>query len=127
MARLLRALKECYVADFPSYAKVLLEGFSEKADYGGLRSEMDSGIAKQRPRFTTPIRKRSATLLVNSAVDRTLFESWMRSEINYGFGWFNWRDPVDGKTKQARFVNGDLNWSSPGIVWKASCEIETIG
>ena len=39
------------IPDFPDYARILLDGFSEKPSFGVLRTEMDAGVAKQRARW----------------------------------------------------------------------------
>lgn len=115
------------MATFPSYAKILLAGFSEEADFGVLRTEMDGGIAKQRPRWSKPIVTREVQIIVYSRADRVLFDTWSRVDLNSGTAWFDWLDPVDGVTKQTRIVGGKYKWTTPGIVWLASCSIETIG
>lgn len=112
--------------NFPSYACILLEGYSEQADFGVIRSDMD-GLAKQRPRWTKPIVTRQATVGVKSLLDRNAFDSWFRNALFSGVGWFTFTDPNDGVAKQGRFVNGDLAWTSPGVVWHAAVQIESIG
>lgn len=114
-------------ATFPSYAKILLGGFSEEPDYGVLRTDMDGGIAKQRPQWTTPIVTRAVTVHVETLARKHAFDLWMKSDLNGGTGWFGWVDPLDSVTKQARFVSGKISWSSPGRVWRASAQIETVG
>lgn len=114
------------MATFPSYAKILLAGFTEEPDYGVIRSEMDGGIAKQRPRLSKPIVTRAATIMVRSKSDKALFDAWVKTDINVA-GWFTWTDPLDGVAKQTRIVGGKYSWSSPGRIWLAQCQIETIG
>lgn len=115
------------MATFPSYAKVLLASFTESADYGVLRTDMDGGIAKQRPRWTTPIVTRDVTVHVDSVVDKNAFDQWLRIDLQGGSGWFGWTDPLDNVLKQARFVDGKVSWTSPGKVWRASAQMETVG
>ncbi len=115
------------MATFPDYACILLAGFSEEADYGVLRTEMDGGIAKQRPRWSKPIVTREVQIIVYSKEDRLLFDTWSRVDLNSGTGWFDWTDPVDGVTKQTRIVGGKYKWTTPGKVWLAACSIETLG
>lgn len=112
---------------FPSYAKVLLGGFSQKSDFSVLRSEMDGGLAKQRPRRSKPIVTRAISILVTRLADQQAFDQWVAVDLSGGTAWFDWVDPLDRKTKQARFVDGDITWSSPGIVWTAQAKIETLG
>lgn len=113
------------MATFPAYAKVLLSGYSEKPDYGVLRTEMDGGIARQRARWTKPIITRSVQIMVKTRTDKTAFDTWMRVDLDGGAGWFDYRE--DGVTKKARIVDGAVSWSSPGVIWVAECQLETIG
>ena len=115
------------MAAFPDYAKILLAGFKEEADYGILRTDMDGGIAKQRPRWTTPIVTRDVNVHVGSIGQKNDFDLWLATDLNGGAGWFDWVDPLDGVTKQARFVSGKVSWTSPGKVWRAAAQMETIG
>lgn len=115
------------MAVFPIYAKVLRPGFSEEADYGVLRTEMDGGIAKQRARWSKPKVTRDVVVRVNNISSKLLFDEWVRSDISGGAGWFSWVDNRDGVTKQARIVNGKITWASPGSIWLGQCQIETIG
>lgn len=115
------------MATFPSYAKILLAGFGEEPDFGVLRSEMDNSIAKQRPTRSLPIVARDATLMVQSLDDKKSFDAWIKTDAKGGAGWFDWTDPLDGLTKLTRIVGGKYKWSSPGRIWLAQCQIETVG
>lgn len=115
------------MATFPNYACILLEGYGEEPDYGVLRTEMDGGIAKQRPRYTTPIVTRDAQIKVPDKTKKASFDAWVKSDINGGAGWFTWTDPLTNTSKQARIVGGKYKWSSPGVIWLAACQIETLG
>lgn len=115
------------MATWPSYAKILLAGYSEKADFGVLRTSMDGGPAKQRARWTKPIVTREAQVKVPGAAEKLAFDAWMRDQLYGGVGWFTFYDPLVGQMKQARIVNGELTWTSPGIVWIGQCRLETIG
>lgn len=115
------------MSTFPTYAKVLLSGFSESDDYGVLRTEMDSGIAKQRPTRSIPIVTREVVIHVETLADKNAFDAWRKTDLNGSVGWFDWLDPLDGVVKQTRIVGGKLQWTSPGKVWRASGQIETVG
>ncbi|GAB2913675.1 hypothetical protein [Paralcaligenes ginsengisoli] len=112
---------------FPSYAKVLLPGYGETPDFGVLRTDMDGGLAKQRPRWSKAIVTRDANVMVKKLADKLLFDAWFEADLNGGAGWFDWADPLDSVTKQTRIVSGKLKWSSPGIVWLAAVQLETVG
>ena len=114
------------MAVFPSYARVVLAGYSKSSDRGMLRTDMDGGIAKQRPRWTTPIVTRAVTILVQSIEDRDEFDAWMANEIGGGAGWFDWIDE-SGILKQARIVSGEVSWTTPGAVWTGQARLETVG
>lgn len=116
------------MAIFPTYAKILVEGFGEEPDYGVLRSEMDGGIAKQRPTRSKAIVTRDVTLMVEGYSNKALFDEWIRGDANSGTAWFDWNDPLLKITRQARIVGGKYKWGEPnGPIWKASCQIETLG
>ncbi len=116
------------IPDFPDYARILLDGFSEKPSFGVLRTEMDAGVAKQRARWSLPVTTRQAVLMVESLEAKRQMDRWFRYELAGGAGWFSWRDPVAGKTVRARFVGGELQWTpdSPQL-WRAGVQIETTG
>ncbi|MYZ41424.1 hypothetical protein [Schauerella aestuarii] len=111
---------------FPSYACIQLDGYSESPNYGVIRSDMD-GLAKQRRRWTKPIVTRTVKLRLRDKYDKAVFETWFRTAIFGGTGWFTFTDPVDGLSKQGRFVGGAISWTSPGVIWFAQAQIETIG
>lgn len=115
------------MATFPSYACVMLEGYEEKASYNVLRTQMDSGLAKQRARNSLPIVTRNVRIKVSNKTDKGLFDAWVKTDLSGGVGWFTYIDPVDGVSKQARFISGEVSWTSPGVVWIASAEMETLG
>lgn len=115
------------MSTFPNYAKVLLSGYSEEADYGVLRTEMDNGIAKQRPRRSLPIVTRTVVIHVETLADKNAFDTWRQIDLSGSSGWFDWLDPLDGVVKQTRIVGGKLQWTSPGKVWRAAGQIETVG
>lgn len=116
------------MATFPTYATIAVEGYAEEADHGVLRTEMDSGIAKQRARWSMPIVTRSATIIVLSDADKEAFDEWVDDELMGGAGWFDFKVPRSSRIVQARIVGGKYQWGAPqGVVWKATCEIETLG
>jgi hypothetical protein len=115
------------MAAFPSYACVMLEGYSEMADYLVLRSEMDNSIAKQRPRRSIPVVMCSVRIRVKNKTDKIAFDAWFKNDIFGGTGWFSYTDPITNTSKQARFVGGKLTWTSPGVAWFGEAELETLG
>ncbi|ARP86300.1 hypothetical protein [Bordetella genomosp. 9] len=114
------------VPDFPPYACIQLDGYSESADFGVIRSEMD-GLAKQRPRWSKPIVTRTVKVKVGDRANKLAFDAFVRNDLAGGSGWFNFTDPVDGVTKQGRLVSGTVQWSTPGRIWFFNAQIESIG
>ena len=115
------------MAAFPTYARLLLDGYGQTPDYGVLRSQMDNSLAKQRPTRSLPVVTRDATLMVESLADQLAFDEWFGTDLSGGTGWFDFR-ALDGKVKPARIVNGDIRWNSPGGgIWLAQVKIETLG
>lgn len=114
----------------PSYAKILLEGFSQKRGSALLRSEMESGPPRQSRIKSRVMVTRSVIIRVASLDEFNLFEVWYANDINEGAQWFNFDDPVSGSEKSARFVDGGYSASPVGDVamgWKISAQIETWG
>jgi hypothetical protein len=115
------------MATLPSNITVMVEGYAETPDYGVLRTEMDNSIAKQRPRRSLPIVIREVRLKVGTREDKVDFDDWFKNDINGGSGFFTYVDPIDEISKQARFVNGEIRWVTPGNVWFIEAQLETIG
>ncbi len=117
------------MADFPNYAGISIEGFSEKHKSQLLRSEMEGGIPKQVKVHSTRMVERPVVIVLKSKADYTNFKNWYFNDINAGASWFNWNDPVSGSVKQARFVAADLEGkpSSGLIMWRIPATLETIG
>lgn len=116
------------MATWPTYAKLVVAGYGEEADYGVLRTEVDGGIAKQRARFSMPIVTRDATVIVKSLTDKQSMDAWIKDDLSGGAAWFTWSEPLTGNSVQARLVAGKWKWGEPqGTVWQATCQIETLG
>ncbi|ANN66474.1 hypothetical protein [Bordetella bronchialis] len=114
------------IPEFPSYARIITDGFTEKRDFGVIRSEMD-GLAKQRPRWSKPIVTRAVSILVQSREDKAAFDAFVSDDLGGGSAWFTFKDPVDGVSKQGRFVAGSQQWSVQGESWVQQGQIESIG
>lgn len=115
---------------FPSYVAIRLEGFSEKRESALLRSDMESGPAKQARIKTTVLVTRPVRLIFRTKTDYLSFLSWFSTNINEGADWFTWTDPVSGSAKTARFAAGGLD-AAPvaGTLgyWVVATSIETWG
>lgn len=118
------------IKSLPSYAKILLEGFSQKRGSALLRSEMESGPPRQSKIKSRVMVTRSIVIRLASLEEFNLFETWYANDINEGAEWFSWNDPVSQSQKAARFVDGGYSASPVGDVgmgWKISAQIETWG
>ncbi|MEN2424727.1 hypothetical protein AA0N74_01610 [Chromobacterium vaccinii] len=117
------------IPEFPAYALMLADGFAEEADYGVMRTEMDSGVPKQARRFSVPIIARTINIRVRSDADRLRFDDWVRVDLAGGVGWFNWLDPIGGQRKRARLIGKPAcRWQRDGLQrWQASLQLETCG
>lgn len=113
---------------WPDYALILADGYNESRNRGMLRDDMDSGIAKQRARFTKSIVTRSITIAVLSRADKVAFDAWVENDLDGGALWFDYPDGMNGGTVRGRIVGGDVKWSEPaGQLCRAQLQVESIG
>ncbi|WP_440030570.1 hypothetical protein, partial [Chromobacterium amazonense] len=114
---------------FPAYALMLAEEYSDEPNFGAVRTEMDGGLPKQRRRFSVPLISRSLNIKLCSDADRFRFDAWARDELDGGVGWFIFPDPVSGQAKRGRLVGSPpYRWRRDGPQkWKTQLQIETIG
>jgi hypothetical protein len=112
---------------WPQYAKPLADGFEQSADFGMLRTSMDSGIAKQKSRYSKPIVTTSISFIVDKA-DKLAFDLWVDSNLHGGSDWFNYYDCITNTTKKARIVEGAVSWIpiAASMLWKATLKMETL-
>jgi len=118
------------MAAFPTYGLFLFEGYAEQPQSGLKRTEMESGPAKQavvrsRVMVHRPIKYRF------NATDYASFKTFVKDTLIGGSDWFDWSDPVDGVTKQARIVSGEYQGRAVSIgegvlpEWEVSFSLET--
>lgn len=117
------------MATFPSYARLLVAGYSEARESALQRSEFESGPARQARVKSRVMVRRSATVNLESLADYHAFIAWFSTDLDEGAGWFDYTDPVRGTTVQARIVAGDLTATpEPGLQdWTIPVVIETWG
>ena len=112
----------------PAYAKIAYDGFSITRQSAVIRSDMESGPPKQARTLSRVLVTRSVVFLLDSKARYNSFLVWFRDELVRGAEWFTWVDPVDGVTKLARIVGGNLESEEPhGTLnyWKVTCKLET--
>jgi hypothetical protein len=115
------------MATLPDFVKFLADGYGEPLDYKIERSPMDSGLSKSRPGRSKAIRTRKGTLTIGSPANKDLFEDWLL-ENGRGTWYFDYVDPLTGRTKKCRFINTtwDFQWRF-NTYWEVPCELESIG
>lgn len=116
------------MASFPSTGKLLFIGFAEKREKAVQRTDMESGPSKQIKVRSRRMITRPVTYLF-AKTDYLAFMAWVAADINMGVDWFDWTDPVDGVTKDARIVDGDVSDAKPRqghfSHWLVSFQLET--
>lgn len=111
---------------FPSYAK--LHKYPVKPESAVLRTEMESGPAKQAKIKSRVLVPRDMTCSLDSKADYLAFKTWIRIDIGQGSAWFDWADPEDGVTKPGRIVRGGVSYRALNgalTLWEASFQLET--
>lgn len=95
----------------PQY--VLQNGFQESIQDQTLESQMDSGPAKIRRRFTQPLRKITAQMLL-TASQRDTFEYFWGTTLQGGSLTFTWVHPITQSSATMRFRNPAPSYSAMG-------------
>lgn len=115
---------------FPAYVEIRHEGFSENRESALLRSDVESGPAKQARIKTAVLVTRPCQLRFLTKTDYLAFVAWYKTSINEGADWFTWPDPVSGLSVTARFADGGFK-ATPlaGTLgyWVIPVNIETWG
>ena len=106
-----------------SQPRPTVQGHSLQPGDNIIRTEMDSGIARQRRRFTDVPDKLSVRWVMSND-QYTLFESWYRWHTQSGTAWFS--VPIQGtKLRQARFIGRWLARPlSRGMRWEITSTLE---
>lgn len=78
-------------------------GVQETYQEGTLRSPTDIGPAKVRARFTAVSRFFTGTVMLFSVAERSAFDTFYETTLNYGALTFDLEDPVDGSTTTDSF------------------------
>jgi hypothetical protein len=120
------------MAAFPAYALLQFEGFDERPQDAVLRTNMESGPAKQAVLQSRVMIQRQVSYILLSNADYQSFKTFVRTTLHMGVDWFDWTDPSDTLVKQGRIVNG-----YSGITfqprrknlsrWTATFQLETWG
>lgn len=98
------------MAAFPS-GKLTASGYRYQRRSNVLRTDMDSGPAKQALRASQDLLQFPVTYLFTKA-EFQAFQTFVSVTIGV-VGWFDWTEPVSGSTVQARILNGDISNAQP--------------
>lgn len=118
------------MAAFPSYAKLLREGFARAPGPVVERSEMQSGPPKQRRNASRAMWRLPVRYLLATKADYVSFVTWFESTVQAGAAWFDWTDPLDGTVRQARIVGGAIDpqpQRKDQEIWIVAFELEYWG
>src|SRR3546814_13803126 len=92
------------MADWPaSLPQSLLATLTRKRQPGKIRSDMETGPAKQRARFTAAVRRYEGSLLLTGA-QLTTFTTFYDDTLGQGAASFTWIDPVTAAAATTGFV-----------------------
>ena len=100
------------MATFPTGGKITFSGFKRQRVASVVRSDMESGPAKQALRASRGYIRFPVTYLFTAA-EYTAFDTWVKNTINF-VGVFDWVDPYTGTTHtDARIIEGNINDATP--------------
>lgn len=118
------------MASLPSYITILFDGYVEQRESGIIRTEFESGPARQARFKSRTTKTRDARLFIDSNANFQAFETFFADELEQGALFFNMTDPLKGTTVEARFVGGVYAarpLSSSMNKWEVTCKIESVG
>ena len=101
----------------------LADGFEESADSVLLRTDMDAGPAKVRPRYTVEIKRYRKPLLLTTAQVATL-ETFFTETIGYGSESFEWINQRTGDAATLRITNRPAYTNEGHGLWRTTLELE---
>lgn len=108
---------------FPKYVFIDDSTLTRTIQDNVLRSEMEVGPQKTRPRQSSPM----VQILFTATICETKFQewnAWFSNDVSYGSKWFRLNDPFFGQNKRYRFVETQITWTKRGTVYQASFNIE---
>lgn len=91
---------------FPTYARILFDGYNQQRASALMRTEMESGPPRQAKVRSRVMLTRSVKIYLASKADFQAFEAWYANDCSLGATWFSFIDPVTKSTVLARFVSG---------------------
>ena len=115
------------MATWPTYAKILKDGYSENPAPAVLQTEMETGPTKIVRVKSKVMVARPVTVLLDSAANYASWLTWFQTTIRHGADWFDWTDPRTNEVKSARIQGGQYTAEHQTrlSVWKLSLTLET--
>lgn len=114
--------------EFPNYLTLLFDSYNLVYEPKVLRSEFESGIAKQSRIQCRSYKLHTAKYCVCSVDDLNSFYSWLNNDINGGASWFFWQDPTNsGEVVRARLRPNEIKITpleNTFSKWEISLSIE---
>lgn len=113
-------------ATFPKHLPLpTVQGYKIKPDDAILRTDMESGLARQRRRFTQTPSKINVRWLMNQE-QFSLFEAWYKYHAKEGAEWFliSLLGGLGLLEQEARFIKQFEASLFNGILWEITSELE---
>lgn len=105
------------------------DGFSNTLQSGLIRTDMETGNAKQRRRFTATTRTFAGNIIMTTA-ELAYFETWFDTVVFGGALAFDFPHPVTGTTTEMRFKHQDpiyqIDPDGDTGDWRVSFTLEVI-
>lgn len=111
------------IPKFPGYVFINDVGIVRGKQNNVIRSEMEIGPQKTRPRQSIPMF--NISMDVSICVDKERdFESWYQTQLKNGALWFTMKDPINGVKRRFRFVEYEWGWSKAGNLLTSNFVLE---
>lgn len=102
------------MSQWPTFAKVVTEGFGEKPNPSVKRTEMERGVPKQAVINKKVMVELNITVQFESGADVAMFENWYYNDIKR-VSFFSFRHPRTKQVLQCRIKSGDIGEIKPVI------------
>ena len=112
---------------FPTYAKLLHDGYRRRRESAVLRTEMETGPAQQAKVRARGLVTHQVQYAFGSIADYQNFLTWFFVSVAAGAAWFTWPDPMTDAALTARIAGGVIEEEIPNKtldVWVLRFKIE---
>lgn len=111
------------ISSIPTYIFIDDNGIQKAYRDNVVRSEMEVGPQKTRPKQSTRLFQMS--LNVSICVDKEGdFNEWFTEDIGSGAYWFLMNDPLNGVRRRFRFVETEFAWTKSGNLLRSQFILE---